>query len=302
MSKKTLKDSDLKQLLADVATEVEGLVKAEAATLAKAHPGEDTSAEVSEDESATDPQDSGPPPAEASSAPPGGDAPPMDDGASAAPPAGDDGSAPPAGPDAAAAGGDPAADQSMDPEALKAEYAQMPPEMLKAHYLAAKEALFATMGAPGADATGAAPPADPMASAGAPPAPPAAAPPAPDAPPALKAEKGMTEHVDANGENPLTAVKKSEAKYALLETQVGILTQAMTKILTTPVRKSIASITEVAKTTSVDVSALSKAQIDEKLKEIVRTPLKKSDREKINSYVLGKTQIDQIAHLFGEKN
>jgi hypothetical protein len=300
--KKTLKDSDLKQLLADVATEVEGLVKAEAATLAKAHPGEDTSAEVPEDESASAP--SGPPADASASAPPapGGDegamdAPPAD--ATGAPPA--DGSAP-AGPDAGASA-DPAADQSMDPEALKAEYAQMPPEMLKAHYLACKEALFATMATADPAAAGAPDASAPPAPPAGPPAGPAGAP-APDAPPALKAEKGMTEHPEANGENPLTAVKKSEERIQNLEATLGVLTSAMTKFLSTPVRKSVVSLTELpASKVAVDVTGMSKSEIETRLKEIVRNPaLKKSDREKINSFKFGNLKIDQIAHLFVEKN
>jgi hypothetical protein len=304
---KNIKDKDLKQLLADVATEVEGLVKGEAEKLVKAAPGEETSAEVQPDTSASSDASASSAPAGDASPPAGTDGPPAGDGdADDAPPA--DASASAGAPPADGASGDPMADASaVDPAAIQAELAQMPIEHVRALYLAAKEVIFASLGQGAPDAS--APPAAPGADAGAPPAGPpadASAPPAPDATPALKAEVGMTEHPEANGENPLHAVKKSEdaARIATLEASVGVLSKAVEVFLTTPMRKSVTSITEMPNTKpkTANVEAMSKSEIDAKLKDIVQRPdLKKSDREKISSFCLGFSSVDQIAHLFEVK-
>lgn len=203
----TVGQVSLGSLVKAVETELTTMLKAEeaaeAAALAKARPGEETSSEASASPatSASDPKGDN---TSAASASPDSDS-PADASASAAPdasasaspadasaggpPAAADGSAPP---DASAApggdaGADPAAQQGpIDPAQLAAEYAQMPLEDLKAHYYALKEVLFQATGAAGGDGSASAAPADASAAAGAPPAP------GPDASasaaPAIKAE------------------------------------------------------------------------------------------------------------------
>jgi hypothetical protein len=311
--KTTIKDTELHELMSEVQKELDVILKAEQEKLAKAHPGEETSSEVPADESATsassdgdgDADDSGPPAAD-ESAPPSADAsaPPAAD---AAPPA--DASAPPA--DGSA---DPGADQGLNPEQLKAEYAQLPLEELKMHYLAAKEALFAAMGAGGDPAAAGGPPADasappaPPAAASPPPAPPpaASAPPVDDqsAPPALKAEKQANN--PANG-GKVTTVAKSEKDLEIedLRKKLGDLEEIvpslidLVKVAAAPARKAVTSVAQLEKSNGVDVGSLSKAEIDARLKRAVRTNLTNPDREAINSYYLsgGATGIEGIKHI-----
>lgn len=217
--KLTIKQSELESLLAEVEQEIGQILKSESDKLVKAHPGEETSGEEEPDMSATDDSgdDSGSaPPAGDESAPAGGPpgdvsagGPPADAGSppvdASAPPAGDPMSDPAAG-----AAGDPAAESGpMDMDALAAEYAKLPPEELKMHYLAAKQAIFQMMGG-GAD-----PSADP-ASAGAPPMdagspPPASPSPSPSAPPAMKMELSSIQPSGkvSDGEDKLAAVQQS---------------------------------------------------------------------------------------------
>ncbi len=242
-----ISEEQLNGILSQVNSELEVMFKNERPNLVKARPGEETPGEGSDkdDSSATDPSgdntsDSGPP-ADATGSPTDASAsdsaPPADDASAAS---ADPGAAPPADGSAPA---DPAAEAGpIDPQQLMAEYAQLPPEDLKAHYLACKEALIQVLGAPSggpdasapADTSSATPPAPPppdAASAAPAPPPPAAdasagAPPPPAGPPAddsagptLKAEKGMAgqkpgesatkapdgmkDDPKANGENPL---------------------------------------------------------------------------------------------------
>ena len=167
--------------------------------------------------------------------------------------------APPA-PAAGAPGGDPGADVGLTPEALQAEYAQLPPEELDMHIqaaLAAKEALAGAAG-PGA---------------GAPPAGPAGAPPAgPPAPPADAASAGgppmmgkeeLRINKEATGGKISAGVKKSEdqiqklvdlvkAQQDQIESMrknstedIEILTKAVRSVLETPVRKAVTSLADV---------------------------------------------------------
>jgi hypothetical protein len=190
-----IKDNALKQILAEVEGEIATLLKSEKDKLAKAAEesagGESSPAESAPAESGGGDASAGGPPAP--SAPPAGASP-------SAPPAGPEMGAAPAAPaDPAAAGGGMDAGAPPSLEELSAEYAKLPPEELKMHYLAAKTALFQVMGAAdgGAGAAAGGPPgAAPSPSpAGAPPAggPPGASPsagPAGDVPPAPPAMKG----------------------------------------------------------------------------------------------------------------
>lgn len=317
--KKQLK-TDLDAIVDQVRTELEPILKAEFTKaekkLAKAAPGEDTSPEVPADKSATKDDsasdDSAPPApkADASASPPAdGPPPPAADG-----PPGDASASPPGD-----ASGDPSQDMSSDPAELQQAYASLPLEELQMHYLAVKAALMQAMGNPDGSAPPADPAADPSATAMPPAAPPASAspspaappppppaPPAPDAPPpALKAEAGMTEHEEANGENPLDKSEKDLAIEALQKTvaEQGAVLQAaqatIKKLVETPVRKSITTVADIKKTEgSVDVKTLSRDDIKARLKRAAeKQTLTKSDRERINLFALGHLKVEGIADL-----
>lgn len=302
--------ADLGAIVAEVQETLAPILKAEfqkaEEQLAKAQPGEATKPEVPADESATKPEDksaskgddkSASPPADASASPPpaadkSASPPPAD--APPAPPA----DAPPAGD--ASASGDPAADMSSDPAELQQAYATLPLEELQMHYLAVKSALIAAMGN---DASADAPPVDAPPAPGASAAPPPAAPPAP--PPAQKAELKVDEK--ANGQDP-TKLGKSEKdiliealqkKAAEQETALASLVNAMTKVIETPVRKSVTSVSEIkTDSTKVDVSKLSKGEIKTRLKRAAeKQTLSKSDRERINLFALGHIEVEGIADL-----
>lgn len=189
MATMTLKDSEIKAILAEVSASLTAAKKSEVAKLSKAVEGEEPDGDEPQ-ASSPEASDSAPAPeaSEGAGGPPAGDVPPpAAPDASAAPDAASatmDGSAPPA--DASA---DPAAAQGpVDPQQLAQEYSALDDESLKAHYMACKQAVFARMeqsqgGAPGADAAAGAPPAGPEASAGGPPPAEGSVP-----PPAMKAE------------------------------------------------------------------------------------------------------------------
>lgn len=287
-----IKDSELKALVAEVETEIGALLKAEKDKLAKAHPGEDTSAEIPPDESAT--ASAKPPEASASASPaPDASAAPAPD--ASMPPA-DASAAPPA--DASA---DPAADEgTMDPEALKAEYAKLPPDELKIHFLAAKAALMEVMGGADDGSAGAPPP------PAAPPAPPPVASASPSAPPALKAEM---KSVDANGGKELP-IKKSEQELQIEALKAEVteqkdalekLVKAVTVMVERPERKAVTSTAFIPKTDEA-AKPLSKAEVMEKLKKVSAAPgLKKSDRDLINGFCVDAVSLEKIQHLLTDK-
>lgn len=325
-------NDELEELLSDVRKEIVGLLKSEEKSLAKAHPGQELSSEAPSDESATKPEEGGSDaPADESGPPDGppdeGSGPPMD---ASAPP--DDGSAPPDG------SGDPGADQSMDPQALQAEYSQLPIEALQAHYMACKEALFAAMsgggGAPGSDPSmggspppggpdSGPPPGAPDASAGPPPGGPPPGPPPgppgmpPDAPPALKTEMGSKPTgIDPNygttaaldggkgkgpldkSENEITSLK---AQLAKAESAVEKMVTFVEKIVHAPTRKAVTSVADLEASGGKTVAQLTKAEIQVKLKRVAETKLAKSDRDLIYRYDLGHIGPEQIAHLIETK-
>lgn len=287
----TVSDEDLANILADVEKELGLAFKSETAAagkpLSKADedkPGDEAppSDSASPDASASPdsaPPDASPPPA----APPGPDA-------SAAPPP--DASAPPPGPDADASAGPDASFQ-----ALVAEYAKLPPDQQKMQYMAAKTALFQTMGAQG----GGAPPdtsAPPSPAASAPPAGPAASAPPPGPPPAMKAEIAPN---PANGGK--MAKSEAEVKLEALETRFGLLTKAM-ELLATPQRKAVTAASQVpflSKGEDVkDEKNLPKTRDEAiaKLNEKARDPkLSKSDRALITAFSVRKADLSQIEHL-----
>ncbi|CAB4127217.1 hypothetical protein UFOVP75_87 [uncultured Caudovirales phage] len=266
-----ISDQEFNSLVAEVEREL-GL--ASATNLSKAD-GDDEK----------DPKD-GPPAAPESPAP---SAPP-DASASAAPPASPspDASAPPADPSASpsadpAASPDGSADQPMDPEQLKAEYAALAPEELKMHYLAAKAALMAA--SPGAAGDGSAAP-------GGPPAPASAS--APSAAPVVPTQKKEEPTVAA----PMVMGKSEDtAKIAELQKNVDIMSKALDLLIGTPQRKAVTSISGLNK--SETPKSMTRPEVMAKLNEKSRDPkLSKSDRTLINQFCLGNLpDANSLAHL-----
>jgi hypothetical protein len=292
MAATAMNDEELRALMSEVQAELDTALKSEKERLAKAHPGEEDSSEVPPDESATASGSDGPPEASASSPPAEGSAPPD---ASASPPPGPDGASPDGG-------GDPMADAGVaDPESIKAELASMPMEHVKALYIAAKEVLFAQMGA--ADPAAASPPpAAPMLDAS---APPTAA--SPSAPPAFKAE--MAASSPGNG-GQVKTVSKSEKdteieelkkKVAEFEGITSGLLSVVEKAIVVPSRKAVTSVAELNKSGSKPAGQLSKSEVKERLDRAARTRLSKSDRDLINQYTVGAINVEKVQHLLDVK-
>lgn len=302
----------LDELLASVGNELTDLLKSDAAALAKSAV-DDAPGEASEG--------SGPPtepdeetadasaPAEAS-APDEGAAPPMD----GAPEVSESQAAAAAQPDGAPGHEAGEIEPAPTVEALQAEYAKLDPEALKMHYLAAKSALVAAMGAeqsaaPGPEAS--APPAAP--------APPAAAPMAPEqsgAPMAmgeLKAGKAMDlSDGGIGGEISKGKMGKSESdlKVEALEKQLeeqNLALLQLAEVVATPIRKSVKGLsdlkfierTEEPKTTSA--AKMTKAEVTATLREKVRGgKLSKSDKELVSKYYAGSVDATKLEHLLAD--
>ncbi len=303
-----IKDSDLKQVIAALEADLNEAFEGSKASLVKAE-GDDEKKGPPESS-----DDSASPPA-SDSASPAADAPPGDSAGGSAPP-----SPEMAGASAPAPQADPAApqqgDQPLTPEALQAEYAQLPPEELDMHIqaaLAAKEALAASAGAGAGGPPGAPPGAPPAGPAGG--MPPPGASPAPDAssqmmPPAMKQE--MSSHKQANGgmiksediKAEFAAIKAAHAaEMAALQKSykedVENLTKAITLVVERPERKAVTSISYLKKTEpSVDAPAktFSPAEVKAKLNELIPS-LSKSERSLILDYYSGKVKIDALTSL-----
>jgi len=318
-TKLEISDEQLKQILAEVETELETMLKTEK-PLAKAFGEND---EDDAGKMAAKPEDTGPSADAPMTSTPGGaggiPGAPLDPQAEAAPEAapemempGHEGMAP------EQEGMDPAMDQAPDFDSLKGEYSALSPEELKMHFMAAKEALFALMGGHGE--------ADPM---GAPEVP-AMAPPAQDM--AMKMEleavgpnkkasapsKMRLEEVAPEGkfgapkpnrlEEVYVEAKKSEKdSHELEELRKSVkdqdlalnqLVDAVKMVFERPERKAVTSINAVTKPGDApEAKFLSKSEAMSKLSEVAKTNLKKSDRELINAYCVGKISIDKIDHL-----
>jgi len=314
-----IKDSEVKKILAEVETEIGALLKSESDRLAKGHeesPGEGSASEGS----------AGGPPEGSLSAPPGPEdtsgAPPMD--GSGAPPVDDGSGAPPMDPSAPPDGAvpppgafqDPAADQGpVDPEMLMAEYAKLPPEELKVHYMAAKAALAQVMGGD-PDGQGAiAPPPSPS------PAGPPSPSPSPSPAPLAQAEvPADMKNLPANGGSQKAAVpdaiksetavegtalakaqKDFDEKSADLEKQIELLVKAVDMVIGQPIRKAVTGVSFVPRT--VDPKAEpSKDEINAKLGEVIRgRKLSKSESERAIAYSMGHIGYEQIKDLLEKK-
>lgn len=309
------KDNELQTILQEVQADLDTVLAGEREKLAKASPGEVTSPEVPPDTSATASKDGGSPEGSAPEGSPAGDSSPEGTPSGEETPGektAGEGSPDGAPADGASPDGDPAAgggdgDFVTDPQALQAEYAKLPPEVLKAHYLACKAAMWAVTGgddgagaapdagtppapapdaaagapAPGADAAAVPPPAPPApapdagASAGAPPpAPPVATSPSPDQPPpALKSE--VNANAKANGGQITTKSERElelEAQLAKTEQLTQAVVALTTRLAQTPRRKAVTSLSELNKTepaqgSKVDPSTLSRKEIVARLSE-----------------------------------
>jgi len=310
-----IKESELKDILAEVASDLAKAFEPAADELKKADgdaPPEESSG-----------GDAGGPPAEGSeSAPP-------DASASGAPPA--DASGPPApGPDAAPSpdGVDPAAEQAaqVTPEQIQAEYLKLSPEELDIHIKAALAAKAALAGAGAPDAGGVPPPAAgpdasaaPMPDASASAAPPAPAgppvPPPPAGPPAFKSE--LASSPERGGKDSIDSVAKSEPKLqtvvvndeisrlqALVKSQgedIANLAKIAQSLAERPLRKAVTTVAHMPKAPEAkrSITELNRATITAHLKTLTASPdLKKSDRQLISDFYDGRVQISALAPLF----
>lgn len=287
MSIKNLKDSELNKLLDEVAQDLNKAFGQVQNKLAKKEgqqlEGDESGKMVKEEVEGSVPKgpEESSPVAEGSDAPPA--APPADDGGSAAAPA----------PDAGAAPVDPAMEQgaALTPEALEAEYCKLPLEELQMHLAAAQSALAKLGGgmAPGAGAQQ--PPPPEMAA----PSPSASAP-----APLMQSEKKVV--MEDLSKKELEAVKADNAS---LKEDVEILAATLKKMIETPVRKAITSLTELPQEEVADESykSLAPEAFWSKLAEVSkRGDLKKSEKKLIldiyAKQVNPETAAKTLARLF----
>lgn len=286
---RTFSDQELHDLVNEVAQDLKGALAGEANRLNKAAPDD-----LPDDGPGSAPPGPGPsvPPSAPPSAPPAGDA---AEGSQSASPEAPPGS-PPAE-DSVPPEGDPAGEQAGGPvdfEALKAEYAKLPPEELKMQYMACKEALYEVLGAGGGDpAAGASPAPGPGApGASAPAAPPPGGPGGPQMAlkNELKANGGQIKVGKSEADAKFADVKKSldekDAKLVELTKNFESLVGVVDKVLGQPIRRAVTGVNFVAKTEDGSTSApKSKDDITKILTEKSRDPsLKKNDRDAINRY------------------
>jgi hypothetical protein len=322
---KELFDADMiNKLVEEASSIVAELAKNESDALAKSD--DDKGSEGSPEGSSAD--DAGGPPADAGSAPadaagssPAPDAPPADPAA---------GSAAPAPADAGA--GDQGAGV-LDPAALQAAYAAMPPDELQMHMQAiqgAAQAAGILPGGPGAGAgpvAGGPPPAPPVDPAGAsasavPGGPPPGIPPQGSPPPFGKGEMGAGERVavakgneKANGGSEAEAFKTKEGeafgkseqdlltkKVAELEEEKALFEKAL-NLMAAPAQRAITGrdMAFLGKSEEKKPKALpaTRAEALTKLKTIIsEKPLTKAERDLVVSYNLGNVEIEKLESIF----
>lgn len=221
------------------------------------------------------------------------------------------GSQPPAVPPAPDAGGDPAADQATSPEQLQAEYAQLPPDQLKMHLMAAHAALMAVMGQQGGD------------QGGAPPAPDASASPAPGPEQTPPPDMGKKEFATGEGTGgkvssgkmakserdlEIETLKKSLKEQELTIEKFGKLAENIAKVISKPLVKSVRKISEVkidnkpgtpnSSDSELDVSKLSREQVIAGLNTAIRTgKLSKSDKDLVKQFSVRSVGVEKVAHI-----
>lgn len=321
-------DAELKDILNEVAEDLQKAFDKEKEALAKGFPPDEGSASGSDSSGSSASEGSASAP-EASASEGSGS---MPEGSADMGSASDEGAP---GEGAPGEGGDPAADAGAEltPEALQAEYAKLDPQELEMHIHAALAAKEALMGADGA--------------AGAPPM----APPAADGL-AMKGEmsaelshevsKSPSQHnrdaqkketSESGGElshsvsmspsqhnrdmsknAPMTpekvkAMAKAEVAEVIAELKAELksahedvenLTKAVTTLMEKPLRKSITSVRpSAADEARKDISNLTMQDVQKHLIKLTARPdLKKSDRELINNFYDRRAKITDLAHLF----
>ncbi len=321
-----LKEAEIKNILAEVTASLQAAKKSEAEKLSKAIDGEEPSAPAesapAESEAPAAPEASESAPA---ASPEMGDAPPAESAPAESAPA----ESAPVDP---AASADPAAEAGpADPAMLAQEYAKLDDEQLKAHYMAAKQAVFERM--QGAASAGAPPDAaspSPDASA-------VASPPAAGASPAMKGEMAADGNVapvtkpgaqdldQATGPGANLSGKQSpvsEASHADLKVEKEVakseksderdqviegLVKAVNLLVNGPqIRKAVTSVAFVERSESLAKSekpAAKKSAPEMKahLSELIRSgKLNKNEKAAVVSYFETKNPIhlEKIAHLF----
>lgn len=203
-----------------------------------------------------------------------------------------------------AAAGAPASDAGAvgfdDVEQLVEMYLAMPPEELVMHYKAAKTAIFILMEEEEATAAGAGGP-----GAGSPEASPG---PGRGTGPEPGGDLGKAQ-VPANASNGgkvragsyLGKGEELERLLAHQGKQIEDLTKAFELIVGKPQRRAVTGMDYLAKSQAAPVR-LTRDQILAKLTEVAATDdLKKSDREKINAYVMGSLDLSAVQHLIVDK-
>ena len=302
MAQDKLTKAQLAKLLDEVTNDFGTLLtKAESEVpdpeMAKADPGEETPGEKTPASSSAEPADKKAP--EAS-----GDA-PADPDAGKKEPDGDEAPVDGKSPDMATEQGEPE-------QTLESQYAALPVEELKLHFVACKTALMAALGAAGGPPEGSTPPA---------PAPAAPAAPAPQ-PQMGKKEFPVAEgsggemksagkmckseqetQLESRLETLEKSVKEKDEYIKTIEEKFSAAAEGLTKLINSqPMRKSIAGVSFVTREEGVNSAqntpVLSKAEAIAKCNEISARPdLKKSDRELLNKFVTGNCAQDQIQHL-----
>lgn len=288
----TIKESELRALLAEVEQEIGGLLKTEQTKLAKA--ASDMPEETPGEDHAGSPPASAPPPSAEGSAATSGEDPgnPAESPGTETAPEASSPAPEAAGPEAPAAPGQ----EGGDEESLKAEYiklGQEDPEALKAHYLACAEALQSIMGSQEGSA-----PASPEASS---------PPPAESAPMAPAAKMELADIApDKLGDGkdrladiaPGTMKSEKDERIDSLEKSLESVVGALDKFLGSPLRKAVTSVAAVAKPGEVqDGKTWTRIEAMKALGEKAKGNLKKSDRERINQFAVQAIGIDQIKDL-----
>lgn len=146
-------------------------------------------------------------------------------------------------------------------EELKEDYANLPLETLKLHYLAAKEAIAHKMG----EKTEA------------------------DEEMMHKSQKKAVKKSEASVE---------KAKLQKMEKQMSLMQKSLEKIVSLPLgRKAITEASALQKNETAP-KQLSKSEVMSKLRSLAASPtLAKSDRELINQFCLGTIELSKVTHL-----
>jgi len=81
-----------------------------------------------------------------------------------------------------------------------------------------------------------------------------------------------------------------------LKKSLEVVTQAFKMMVERPVSKAVTG-RQVIPQENKDLSSLSKSEINAKLNAVVKTDLKKSDRELVRRFYQGEVRVVDLAHL-----